>query len=207
MNSRFSLFDSVVLDSSFSYSVLRDQFFFTGMDTYMHGIKSLNGRYREAFADALSREAVGLVCEVFARDDMVLGEKRVHLMIALSLGGTAIAGTYVGLIHSMSAALSVVFGTHHGMSNCMVRRAMEGKYPAQYRELWSTVDRQEIETPTLNGASLPQHQLDRLSAATMIYDRPLFNALRPDGSCKSNPGKGDGVGTLGAVQPADRRTC
>lgn len=180
MNSRFSLFDSVVLDSSFSYSVPRDQFFFTGMDTYMHGIESLNGHYRNAFADALSREAVRLVREVFARDDMMSDENRVHLMIASSLGGTAIAGSYVGLIHPMSAALSVVFGTHHGVANCMVMRAMEGTYPAEYREFWSMVDRQEIEIPTLNGAALPQRQLDRLSAATMLHERPLFNALGPD---------------------------
>lgn len=180
MNSRFSLYNVVILDPSLSETVPRNQFFYTGMDTYMHSIESLSGRYRNPFADALSREAVRQVREVFESDDMMSNQNRTSLMTASCIGGMAIAGSYVGLIHPMSAALSVVFGTHHGVANCMVMRAMKDFYPAEYAEFWRMAENQEVEVPMLQGASLTQTKLDRLSDATLMHERPLSNALGID---------------------------
>ena len=177
MNSKFSLFDSIVLDPKFSESVNRDQYFFTGMDTYMHCIESLNGRYRNVFADALSREALNLVNAVFRSQDMLSFDQRLNLMTASSLGGMAIAGSYVGLIHPMSAALSIELGTHHGIANCIVMRAMEAFYPIEYQTFWEMADLQQIDVPSVSGSSMSQAQLDRLAAATMVHERPLSNAL------------------------------
>ena len=180
MNSKFSLFNSIILDPSFSESVPRDQFFYTGMDTYLHCIESLNGRFRNVFADALAREALNLVKGVFDSKDMMGFEQRQELMTASCLGGMAIAGSYVGLIHPMSAALSIVFGTHHCVANCIVMRAIEPYYPAEYREFWAMVDTQGVEIPTLEGVSFTQDQLERLESATLIHERPLSNALGLD---------------------------
>lgn len=180
MNSRFSLYNVVILDPSLSETVPRNQFFYTGMDTYMHSIESLSGRYRNPFADALSREAVRQVREVFESDDMMSNQNRTSLMTASCIGGMAIAGSYVGLIHPMSAALSVVFGTHHGVANCMVMRAMKDFYPVEYAEFWRMAEKQEVEVPMLQGASLTQTELDRLSDATLMHERPLSNALGID---------------------------
>jgi 3-deoxy-alpha-D-manno-octulosonate 8-oxidase len=180
MNSKFSLYNAIVLDPSLSETVPRDQFFYTGMDTYMHSVESLSGRHRNPFADALSREAVRLVREVFNSDDMMSFQNRSSLMTASCIGGTAIAGSYVGLIHPMSAALSVVFGTHHGIANCMVMRAMKNFYPVEYAEFWRMADNQEVEIPLLEGVSLTQTELDRLSDATLMHERPLSNALGVD---------------------------
>jgi 3-deoxy-alpha-D-manno-octulosonate 8-oxidase len=180
MNSKFSLFDAIVLDPELTESVPRNQFFFTGMDTYMHCIESLNGRYRNAFADALSREALNLVNGVFRSKDMLSFEQRLNLMTASCLGGMAIAGSYVGLIHPMSAALSIELGIHHGVANCMVMRAMKAYYPHEYEEFWVMADLQQIDIPSINGSSMAQEQLDRLAAATMVHERPLSNALGLD---------------------------
>ena len=107
-------------------------------------------------------------------------EQRLNLMTGSCLGGMAIAGSYVGLIHPMSAALSVELGTHHGMANCIVMRAMEAFYPHEYEEFWVMADLQQINIPSINGSSMAQEQLDRLAAATMVHERPLSNALGLD---------------------------
>ena len=180
MNSRFSLYNAIILDPSYSETVPRDQYFFTGMDTYMHDIESLNGRYRNTFADALSRESLRLVRKVFDSDDMMAYENRLDLMTASCLGGMAIAGSYVGLIHPMSAALSIVLGTHHGVGNCIVMRAMQDYYPVEFDEFWRMAERQQVEIPTVRGSSFTQEQLDRLAASTLVHERPLSNALGLD---------------------------
>lgn len=180
MNSQFTFFDEVILDSSLTKTVPKDQYFFTGMDTYMHDFESLNGRHRNTLSDALSHESLRLVREVFTSADARSDVNRENLMTASFLGGTAIAGTYVGLVHPVSAALSVVFGTHHGVGNCIAMRAMKEFYPAEYDEFWGFVDIQGVEVPRLGGMLWDSDTLDRLTAATLLHEKPLSNALGPD---------------------------
>ena len=177
MNSRFSLFNTVVLDPTLTDTVPREQFFFTGMDTYMHCIESLHGRFRNPISDAYSRQSLEIVREVFAAPDMMTMQNRSNLMVASLLGGSAIAGSYVGLVHPMSAALSVVLGTHHGVGNCIVMRAMEAFYPAEYSEFWEMADRQGVPIPSLGGTSFVEEQLNKLVDSTLVHERPLSNAL------------------------------
>lgn len=189
MNSKFTFFDEVILDSSLTGTVPKDQYFFTGMDTYMHDFESLNGRHRNTLSDALSQESLRLVREVFTSGDARSDVNREKLMTASFLGGTAIAGTYVGLVHPVSAGLSVVFGTHHGVGNCIAMRAMQEFYPAEYEEYWGFVDAQGIEVPKLRGTSWDSDTLDRLAAATLLHEKPLSNALGPDYRSVLTPAK------------------
>jgi len=180
MNSHFTFFDEVILDSTLSESVPNDQYFYTGMDTYMHGFESLNGSHRNPLSDALSQESLQLVREVFTSADPKSAVNREKLMTASFLGGTAIAGTYVGLVHPVSAALSVVFGIHHGVGNCIAMRAMQEFYPQEYAEFWSFADSQNVTVPKLDGLTWDSETLQRLTAATLLHERPLTNALGLD---------------------------
>lgn len=189
MNSRFTFYDEVILDSSLTGTVPRDQYFFTGMDTYMHDFESLNGSHRNPLSDALSRESLRLVREVFSSGDAKSDLNREKLMTASFLGGTAIAGTYVGLVHPVSAGLSVIFGTHHGVGNCIAMRAMAEFYPAEYEEFWGFVDAQDVEVPKLGGMSWDSDTLDRLAEATLLHERPLSNALGQDYRSVLTPAK------------------
>jgi 3-deoxy-alpha-D-manno-octulosonate 8-oxidase len=189
MNSPFTFFDEVILDSSLTGTVPKEQYFFTGMDTYMHDFESMNGSHRNPLSDALSQESLRLVREVFSSGDAKSDLNREKLMTASFLGGTAIAGTYVGLVHPVSAGLSVVFGTHHGVGNCIAMRAMEEFYPAEYEEFWGFADAQDIEVPKLGGMSWDSDTLDRLAAATLLHERPLSNALGPDYRSVLTPAK------------------
>ena len=177
MNSDFTVFDQIILDSDLTATVPCNQYFYTGMDAYLHCMESLHGSYRNAVGDAYSAQAIDLCKEVFLGDDMMAEENREKLMVASYLGGCAIATSYVGVVHPFSAALSVVLGIHHCVGNCIVMRAMEEFYPEGYKEFWQMVDRQQVEIPEGLCRTLSADQHDRLYASTLIHEKPLTNAL------------------------------
>ena len=177
MNSDYTLFDQLILDPDLTRTVPRNQYFYTGMDTYIHCIESLRGRYRHAVADAYSEQALKLVREVFFSEDMMSDENREKLMVASYLGGCALANSYVGVVHPFSAGLSVVLGTHHCISNCIVMKVMEEFYPDEASEFKKMADKQQIEIPQGIASELRDEQYEALYNATIIHEVPLANAL------------------------------
>lgn len=177
MNSDFSVFDEVILDPSLSATASRDQYFFSGMDAYIHCIESLRGHYRHPIGDTYSNSVVQTCKEVFSSSDMMSDENRSKLMVASYLGGSAIGMTFVGLVHPLSAGLSVVLGTRHCVSNCIVMQQMEHYYPEAFRDFMSMVEKQEIEIPAGLCAEMTDEEFETLYQATIVHKQPLVNAL------------------------------
>ena len=177
MNSDHTVFDHLILDPDLSISVPRDQYFYTGMDTYIHCMESMAGSYRNAIGDAYSREASDLCRQVFLAEEMMAFASREKLMVASYLGGCAIATSYVGVAHPLSAGLSVVLGLHHGIANCIVMRAMSEFYPASYEEFWSMVTRQQVTIPQGVARDLHDDEYRALYDAMIVHEKPLTNAL------------------------------
>ena len=76
MNSDYTVYDQLLLDPDLLATVPRNQYFYTGIDTFMHCIESLQGSYRNAIIDAFSVRAVQLCEEIFLSDDMMSEENR-----------------------------------------------------------------------------------------------------------------------------------
>lgn len=180
MNSDFTVYDQIVMDPALTATVPRDQYFFTGMDAYIHCVEALAGTYRNAIGDAYSRETINLCRQVFLEGDMMSPQNRERLMVASYLGGCAIATSYVGVVHPFSAGLSVVLGLHHCVANCIVMRAMQPYYPREYAEFWEMAERQGVQVPEGVCRSLSESQYDQLYASTVIHQKPLTNALGED---------------------------
>jgi len=181
MNSSFSVFDQLFLDPDLTKTVSRSQYFYTGMDTYIHCIESLNGRYRHALADSFSNEAIRLCQGVFSSTgDMMSDENREFLMVASYLGGASIANTYVGVVHPFSAALSVVFGTPHCLANCIAMNAMYEFYPKEYELFKVMIRNQGVNIPEGIAKDLTDAQYEKLFGATVVHEKPLSNALGPE---------------------------
>jgi len=180
MNSDFTVFDQMVLDPDLTATVPRDQYFYTGMDAYIHCIESLAGSYRNAVGDAYSRETVNLCRQVFLADDMMSVEAREQLMVASYLGGCAIATSYVGVVHPFSAGLSVVLGLHHCIANCIALNALGEFYPVEHAEFQTMMEKQKVTLPTGVCADLSDEQYQRLVASTVVHAKPLTNALGVD---------------------------
>jgi 3-deoxy-alpha-D-manno-octulosonate 8-oxidase len=180
MNSEHTLFDQLVLDPDLPLTVPRSQYFYTGMDTYLHCIESLQGRCRHGLADAYSREALRLSREVFASEEMQSGANREKLMIASYLGGCAIANSLVGLVHPFSAGLAITLKLHHGIANCIAMDALGEFYPEEVGEFRSICEKQQIDLPRGVTSRFSDNDFERLYASTIIHERPLANALGED---------------------------
>ena len=173
MNSDHSVFDVVFMDPDLLDTVPRNQYFFSGMDAYIHSFESINGSYRNVVGDALSKQTLTLCREVFFADNMMASLEKEKLMTASFLGGCAIASSYVGLVHPLSAGLSVVLGIKHCLANCIVMQAMEEFYPYEYKEFWSMVEKQEINIPKGICDDCDEHDFDRLYNASIIHEKPF----------------------------------
>lgn len=177
MNSDYTIYDQLILDPDLTKTVSKEQYFFTGMDSYLHCIESLNGRYRNAIADAYSEQAVKLCREVFLSEDMMSDINREKLMIASYLGGCAVANSFVGVIHPFSAGLSVVLDTHHCIGNCITMNAMEEFYPTEFAEFNIMAKKQGITIPKGLASNLGEDIYQKLYDSTVIHEKPLSNAL------------------------------
>ena len=177
MNSDFTVFDHVIMDPDLTATVPRYQYLYTGMDAYIHCIEALAGTYRNAIGDAYSRETISLCRQAFLDDNMQTPANRERLMVASYLGGCAIATSYVGLIHPLSAGLSVVLGIHHCVGNCIVMRAMADYYPNAYTEFWKMTERQNVTIPAGVCKGLDDNGFKALYDAAIIHQKPLTNAL------------------------------
>lgn len=180
MNSDHTVYDELILDPELTKTVPKEQFFYSGMDTYIHCIESLNGSYRHLLSDVYSNQALDLARQVFKAQDMMSGENREKMMIASYFGGVAIANSFVGLIHPLSAGLSVVLGIHHCEANCITITAMEEFYPSEYLEFMKIVKKNQINLRRGLCQNLSEDQYDDLYEASMMHEIPLKNALGPN---------------------------
>ena len=180
MNSEHTVFDQLILDPDLTRTVPSNQYFYSGMDSYIHCMEILNGSHRNLLADELSVQTMKLCREVFFDDDMKSSSNRRKLMMASFLGGLAVANSYVGVVHPFSAGLSVVLGVHHCMANCITMTAMEEFYPKEFEEFISMIERQKTDLPQGLCNNLNQNQYESLYQATIVHEKPLANALGSD---------------------------
>ncbi|MDR3361629.1 MAG: iron-containing alcohol dehydrogenase [Desulfovibrio sp.] len=178
MNSDFTMFEQVILDADLTATVPRNQYFYTGIDTYMHCFESISGSYRNAVVDALSEKAMSLCKNIFLSDDMMSDENRERMMIASYLGGMA-AG-FVGTVHPVSAGLSMVLHMPHGIANCYALSVQEDIYPEEYKDFMEMLSRQRIDLPKGICDNLTDAQYNDLYEASIVHEKPLTNKLGPD---------------------------
>lgn len=128
INSDYTTFDQVILDPDLLSGVPKEQWFYTGMDCFIHCIESLKGTYLNAFSQSYGEKALELCKEVFL-GELSQQASRDKLMMASWHGGMSIAYSQVGVAHAMSYGLSYVLGVKHGIGNCLVFQHLEEFYP------------------------------------------------------------------------------
>ena len=130
INSDFSMFDALILDSDMLATVPRLQRFHSGMDCYIHCVESVTGSYINELARASASKALELCKAVFldnGSDD--------ELMTASYLGGVSIVNSEVGICHALSYGLSLELGIRHGLANCIVFNVLD-KYYGEHVEIF-----------------------------------------------------------------------
>ena len=147
INSDYTPFDQVILDPELTKGVPKDQWFFTGMDCYIHCIESLNGTYLNAFSQSYGEKAFNLCKELFLEGNLSKEETQDKLMMASWHGGMSIAYSQVGVAHAMSYGLSFLLGIKHGIGNCIVFDHLEEFYPEGVKLFKEMKAKHNIELP------------------------------------------------------------
>ncbi|WP_410492659.1 iron-containing alcohol dehydrogenase family protein [Croceivirga sp. JEA036] len=183
LNSDYTTYDQVVLDPDFLATVPKDQWFYTGMDCFIHCVESLEGTYLNAFSQSYGEKAYDLCKEVFLGDiDQKEAEEK--LMMASWHGGMSIAYSQVGVAHAMSYGLSYVLGTKHGIGNCLVFQFLEEYYPEGVALFNQMMQKHQITLPKGVCANCTAEQLDTMATISLSMAPLWENALGADWTSK-----------------------
>ena len=177
INSDFTPFDQVILDPELTQGVPKDQWFFTGMDCFIHCVESLNGTFLNAFSQSYGEKAYDLCMEIFLGDSLSQEESRAKLMMASWHGGMSIAYSQVGVAHAMSYGLGYVLGTKHGVGNCIVFQHLEEFYPEDVVLFKQMVTKHRVSIPKGICKNLSDGQMDTMITVAMGMVPLWENAL------------------------------
>lgn len=180
INSDFTPFDQVILDPNLTIGVSKNQWFYTGMDCFIHCVESLNGTFLNAFSQSYGEKAYDLCLEIFLEDTLTKSESRGKLMMASWHGGMSIAYSQVGVAHAMSYGLGYVLGTKHGIGNCIVFQHLEEFYPKDVSIFKQMVEKHNIEIPQGLCKNLTEEQLDVMIEVALGMVPLWENALGQD---------------------------
>jgi len=176
INSDFTVFDQAILDPDLTIGVPKDQWFYTGMDCYIHCIESLNGTFLNAFSKSYGEMSLELCKQVYL-GDLAPSESREKLMMASWHGGMSIAYSQVGVAHAMSYGLSYLLGIKHGIGNCLVFQHLEEFYREGVELFNKMRQKHQIELPTGICEGLTEDDFNTMVCVAMKMEPLWENAL------------------------------
>ncbi|WP_240673190.1 iron-containing alcohol dehydrogenase family protein [Aequorivita ciconiae] len=177
INSDFTPFDQVILDPELTQGVSKNQWFFTGMDCFIHCVESLNGTFLNAFSQSYGEKAYDLCLEIFLSDSLSEAESRAKLMMASWHGGMSIAYSQVGVAHAMSYGLGYVLGTKHGVGNCIAFQFLDEFYSKDVALFKEMVKKHNVQIPQGVCKDLTEEQMDVMIDVAMGMIPLWENAL------------------------------
>nr|WP_219008989.1 3-deoxy-manno-octulosonate cytidylyltransferase [Aquimarina litoralis] len=177
INSDFTPFDQVILDPELIKDVPKNQWFYTGMDCYIHCIESLKGTYLNAFSQSYGEKAYDLCKEIFLENNLDKEEADAKLMMASWHGGMSIAYSQVGIAHAMSYGLAYVLGTKHGIGNCIVFDKLGEYYPEGVAIFKQMKELHDIDIPEGICADISEEQLNTMVSVALGLVPLWENAL------------------------------
>lgn len=164
INSDYTLFDQILLDPELLAGVPKAQWFYTGMDCYIHDVESLNGTFLNEFSRAYGEKSLELCRQVYLEDHADRDDK---LMMASYFGGMSIAYSQVGACHALSYGLSFVLGTHHGIGCCITFDCLDEVYPDGVREFREMKARHGISLPRNITRGLDDAAMDTMTSVAL----------------------------------------
>ncbi|MBT8235573.1 MAG: iron-containing alcohol dehydrogenase [Bacteroidia bacterium] len=176
INSDHTPFDQVILDPDLTDGVAHDQWFYTGMDCFIHCVESLEGTYLNEFSKSYGEKAYELCKKVFLEEGSD-AEKQEQLMMASWHGGMSIAFSQVGVAHAVSYGLSFVKGVRHGLANCLVFNHLDEYYPEGVALFHAMMDKQGIHLPTGICANITESEMDTMIRVALSMTPLWENAL------------------------------
>jgi 3-deoxy-alpha-D-manno-octulosonate 8-oxidase len=177
LNSDYTVFDQIVLDPELLAGVPTDQWFYTGMDCYIHCVEALNGTYLNEFSRAYGEKALDLCKAVFLNDSPDSDDK---LMMASYFGGMSIAYSQVGACHALSYGLSFILGLRHGIGCCMAFDCLDEFYPEGVEEFRKMMGKHNINLPKNIVSGIAEDKIEQMISVALSLDPLWENCLGPE---------------------------
>ncbi|WP_026999720.1 iron-containing alcohol dehydrogenase family protein [Eisenibacter elegans] len=177
----WTVFDQIVLDPELIADVPRNQWFYTGMDTYIHCVESMNGHYKNTFSEAYGYKSIDLCQDVYLRDGF--GQTPINnekLMVASYMGGLSLTYSEVGVCHALSYGLSFVFGTRHCIANCIIFPHLGDYYPQGVEEFNQMVAKNNIHIPQNLAKDWTDAQIEQMIDVTWALKHMWNHAIGLD---------------------------
>ncbi len=167
----WTVFNQVILDPDLIASVPTNQWFYTGMDTYIHCIESETGIFYNAFSRAYGEESLKLCREIFLGEESgQTPDNDEKLMIASLFGGLSLTYSEVGVCHALSYGLSKILGYKHGYANCVAFYHLEDYYGEAVHEFKEMVAHHKIDLPQNLSSNWTEDQITKM--AEVAYNLP-----------------------------------
>jgi 3-deoxy-alpha-D-manno-octulosonate 8-oxidase len=167
----WTVFNQVILDPLLTATVPRNQWFYTGMDCFIHCIESESGIFYNEFSRAYGDQSLKLCREVYTGEGSGQNEQNDEkLMIASLFGGLSLTYSEVGACHAFSYGLSYVFGMRHGLANCIAFNHLEEFYGDAVNEFKEMVSFHKIDLPQNLSSKWSDEELSKM--ADVAYNLP-----------------------------------
>lgn len=176
----WTVFDQIVLDPDLIASVPRDQWFYTGMDTYIHSVEAITGTKKNTFAEAYSEKSLELCREVFLRLDRSDVKSDESLMVASYMGGLSLTYSEVGVCHALSYGLGKVLEMHHCFANCVAFNQLEDVYGDYVQEFKGMVAHLGIHIPTGLSEEWSEETISAMAEVAWNLPHMWDHAFGPD---------------------------
>lgn len=172
----YTVFDQIILDSELVADVPQNQWFYTGMDTYIHCIESLTGTMLNEFSKAYGVKSLDLCREVF-NDLGQSPEGDEKLMIASYMGGLSLTYSEVGVCHALSYGLSYVFGYRHGIANCIAFDELPDYYDDAVSEFKGMVKKHNIHIPKGLAKGWKEEEVAKMAQVAIALEHMWKHAI------------------------------
>ncbi len=185
LKSDWTVFDQIILDPDLIAQTPKNQWFYTGMDTYIHCVESHTGTQFNTFSDAFGNQALQLCREVFLFDGCGQSPQNDEkLMVASYMGGLSLTYSEVGICHALSYGLSFVFGFRHCIANCIIFEHLEEFYPQGVAEFRKMVEKNNIFIPQHLSAAWSDEQINKMIDVSFALTHMWNHALGSDWQSK-----------------------
>ena len=174
INSDYTVFDQIVMDPELIKGVPVEQWFYTGMDCYIHCIESLTGNFINTFSQSYGEKALELCRDVFLFKASDSDDK---LMMASYFGGMSIAYSQVGICHALSYGLSYQLDIHHGIGNSIAFDQLEEYYPEGVQEFRRMMEVHNITLPKNVVSNVEDDKIEKMIDVALILEPLWENAL------------------------------
>lgn len=176
----WTVFDQIVLDPDLIATVPNDQWFYTGMDTYIHSVEAITGTKKNTFAEAYSEKALDLCREVYLKLDRSDPKSDELLMVASYMGGLSLTYSEVGVCHALSYGLGKVLEIHHCFANCIAFDKLEDVYGPYVQEFKGMVKQRGVHIPQGLAKDWSEETINAMTEVAYNLPHMWDHAFGPD---------------------------